>query len=270
MNKEIIQIISSLESIKRKTKNGGEYWKGRELMDILGYTRWENFKEVIGKARGACQSVGENIDNHFLDTTKMIETGKGARVEVSDCFLDRYACYLIAQNGNSLKPEIAAAQTYFAIQTRRQEMADTENRLLHQRVNLRERVTKAVKELNKVAKDAGVENFGAFQNAGYQGLYSMGLADIKKRKGIMPKEDLFDRAGRAELAANEFRLTQAEDKIKRDGIVNQGQAISTHKEVAKQVRETIRKLGGVMPEDLEPEASLKKLTKSNKKIAKKN
>lgn len=268
MNIEVFNIINKLESIKHLTKKGGNYWMARELMGVLGYTKWENFENVIVKAKESSESIGENISDHFLDTRKVIEAGNGAQLERNDYYLDRYACYLIAQNGDPTKVEIAAAQTYFAIQTRRQEIADADNQLLEQRIHLRKRVTKATKELNQVAKQAGVQKYALFHDAGYRGLYEMGLADIKKRKGLSPKEKLFDRAGRAELAANEFRLTQAEEKLKRDGIFNEKDAISTHRQVSAEVRATIRKIGGVMPEDLPPEPSLKRLTKRPRQVAK--
>lgn len=268
MTIKISTVINNLEFIKHTTKKGGEYWIGRELMSILGYVKWENFESVIEKAKESCASVGEEMLDHFLDARKVIEAGKGAKLERADYYLDRYACYLIAQNGDSAKIEIAAAQTYFAIQTRRQELSDVDNIQLEQRLHLRKRVTKAVKELNQSAKQAGVQNYALFHDAGYKGLYSMGLIDIKKRKNIPSKENLFDRAGRAELAANEFRLTQAEEKIKRDGVSGQKDASAIHHQVGKEVRATIRKIGGVMPEDLPPEKSLKQLTSKTKAIQK--
>lgn len=248
MSTDYSMIMKKLEAIKHLSAKGGEYWAARELMEILAYAKWENFLAVIERAKTACISVSEEISDHFLDIRKVIEAGKGAKHERTDYYLDRYACYLIAQNGDPSKPEIAAAQTYFAVQTRLQEKTQANERLLlEQRIHLRKRVTQAVKELNKTAKQVGVKNYAAFQNAGYMGLYEMGLADIKKRKKLSPKEDLFDRAGRAELAANEFRLTQAEEKIKRDSSVNEKQAITIHKEVGKEVRMAICKIGGVMP-----------------------
>lgn len=181
MRAEISVVMSNLETIKQLGKNGGEYWMARDLMPVLGYARWENFENALRKAKESCISIGEEMLDHFRDVTKAISSGKGAQLERADCYLDRYACYLIAQNGDPTKVEIAAAQTYFAVQTRRQEIADASKHNLEQRLHLRNRVTKAVKELNKVAKKAGVLNYAAFHNAGYQGLYTMGLADIKKR-----------------------------------------------------------------------------------------
>jgi DNA-damage-inducible protein D len=202
MAQEFIEIISELDKFKRVGPKGGEYWTGRELQEVLGYGTWENFERAIEKARIACNTYGEDQDDHFRGTTKMVEIGSGAQRPTKDFFLTRYACYLIAMNGDSSKPEIATAQTYFAVQTRRQEIRDSN--LLSKRVELRSRVSGAIKVLNSTAKQAGVQNYGLFHDAGYRGLYSMGLTDIKTRKGIGQKEDLFDRVGRAELAANEF------------------------------------------------------------------
>jgi DNA-damage-inducible protein D len=266
MENKISNLINKIDSIKHTRPNGGEYWMARELMEVLGYIKWENFWDVIEKSKKSCLSISENVLDHFLDTRKVIEAGKGAKLERIDYYLDRYACYLIAQNGDPTKTEIAAAQTYFAIQTRRQEIADAnEHQLLEQRLHLRKRVTKAVKELNKVAKQVGVQSYALFHNAGYQGLYSMGLTEIKKRKGISPKEQLYDRIGRVELAANQFRLTQTEEKLKRDGITNQADAVAMHKKVGAEVRATIHKIGGAMPENLPPEPSLKRLTSQKPK-----
>ncbi len=258
----ISTIIQKLDTIRHASSNGGHYWLGRELMPVLGYTEWRNFESVIKRGIQAYESVGEDKNDHFVGFNKMIEVGKSARRSQNDYYLTRYACYLIAQNGDPAKIEIAAAQTYFAIQTRLQEKAQTDNQTaLEQRIHLLHRVTKAVKELNQTAKQAGVQNYAAFQNAGYKGLYSMGLADIKKRKNIPDKENLFDRAGRAELAANEFRLTQAEEKIKRENISTEKEAAITHQQIGAAVRNVIQKIGGTMPEDLPTEASIKQLAK---------
>ncbi|MDQ3563211.1 MAG: DNA damage-inducible protein D [Pseudomonadota bacterium] len=231
---------------------------GRELQQVLGYGTWENFEKAIEKARMACVASGEDLDDHFRETTKMILIGKGGKRAAKDFFLSRYACYLVAMNGDPSKPEIATAQTYFAVQTRRQETQDAKL-LLDKRVELRNRLSGAVKVLNSAAREAGVQNYALFHDAGYRGLYSMGLANIKKRKGLGEREELFDRAGRTELAANEFRVTQAQQKIIRERIAGEQEARRTHREVGEKVRKTIQEIGGVMPEDLPPEPSLKKL-----------
>jgi DNA-damage-inducible protein D len=259
-------VIGRLDASKRLSQRGGEYWMARDIQPILGYATWENFQKVIEKARMGCESTGIDPDNHFRDITKMIEAGKGAMVQKGDYFLTRYACYLIAMNGDPTKPEIATAQTYFAVQARRQEIQDqlTDR---EKRLQLRERVKCANLSLASTAKRAGVQRYGIFQDAGYQGLYEMGLAEIKKKKGIGEKENLLDRAGRTELAANEFRITQTEEKLIRDGVNMERQAIDTHKHVGHEVRNVIEKLGGTMPENLPPEESIKKLATKRKQKA---
>lgn len=264
MEIEFDRTSRKLEEIKQISKNGGEYWRARDLQPALGYTSWENFEKVIQRSRTACESAGVSSDDQFHETMKMIEAGKGAMVPRKDYFLTRYACYLIAMNGDTDKEEIANAQSYFAVQTRRQEIYDAiegENK----RLQLRERVKSNNKKLNSAAKGAGVQKFAVFHAAGYQGLYNMGLLEIKKRKGIVAKDDLLDRAGRAELAANDFRITQTEEKLVRDRVNSEKQAISTHHEVGQEVRATIRKLGGIMPENLPPEPSIKSIEKKRKK-----
>lgn len=261
-------IINQLNEAKRTSPKGKEYWMARDLQAILGYTSWENFAGVIDKARMACESAGAETNHHFHDIVKEIDAGKGAKGQRRDCYLSRYASYLIAMNGRSDKPEIGAAQTYFAVQTRRQEIQDqltSEER----RLQLRDRVKSANKDLNSAAKEVGVQRYALFHNAGYIGLYDMGLADIKKKKGIGEKEDLLDRAGRAELAMNEFRITQTEVKLVRDKISNERDAMETHKTVGREVRATVRKLSGTMPEDLPAEPSIKKLANQKKKEARK-
>lgn len=180
----------------------------RDIQSILGYDRWENFESVIAKAKLACESAGFRVTYHFLDTKKVITAGKGAKLGRADCYLTRYACYLIAMNGDSGKPEISTAQSYFAAQTRRQELQDQAKRIA-----LRERVRKGNNVLAGTARNAGVQRFGLFTDAGYRGLYGMGLKDIKERKRIAQSEDLLDRAGHAELAANEFRIYPDSAKI---------------------------------------------------------
>lgn len=264
MNNELNTIINKLEETKKLTKNDGEYWMGRDIQEVLGYATWGKFENVISKAMMACESVGYDKNDHFLQTGKMVPIGSGAQIEKKDYFLTRYACYLIAMNGDSGKAEIGIAQTYFAVQTRKQELNSklTED---ERRIQLRGRVTNAIKKLNEVAKQIGVQKYGLFHDAGYKGLYDMGLAEIKSKKGLLPNEDLLDRAGRVELAANEFRITQTEEKLVRDKITGQHKATETHLEVGKEVRKTILKIGGITPENLQTEPSIKKLVKRNRK-----
>jgi DNA-damage-inducible protein D len=233
---------------------------GRDLQQILGYTDWRNFQAVIEKAKIAFDGSGVQSGYHFVGTNKVIEGGKGAKLERADCYLTRYACYLVAMNGESSKPEVATAQTYFAVQTRRQEVSDQEKRIA-----LRGRVRKGNKLFAGTARGAGVKRFALFNDAGYHGLYGMGLADIKLHKGIPQKDDLLDCAGRAELAANEFRVTQAQQKLEREGIRGEGPAIHAHRTVGREVREAIKRIGGTMPENLPTEEPIKKLIAAQKK-----
>ena len=262
----IVNINNNLDKFKKTTDQGAEYWTARSLQLILGYDKWDNFENVINKAMMACESAGINPNNHFLEIGKMIAIGKGGQRERGDYYLSRIACYLIAMNGDPSKPEIGIAQQYFAHKTRQQELQDQLPEK-ERRMMLRDRVKEANKSLGMAAKNAGVQGTGyaLFHNAGYMGLYGMGLANIKEKKKIPQKEDLLDRAGRTELAANEFRITQTEEKLRRDKIDNQNSAIKTHQEVGQQVRNTIKNLGGTMPEDLPTEESIKKLTNKQRK-----
>ena len=267
-------ILSSLnkdfESIKKIDKNGIEYWQARELMPILGYGKWEKAEEVIGRAARACINSGQAVDNHFHRTVKMVEIGSNTVREVRDYKLDRYACYLIAQNGDSKKNEIAMAQTYFAVQTRRQEvfeqLSDAEKRLF-----IRNEVSFSNKKLFKTARRAGVSKFGLFNDAGYKGLYGTSLAEVEQKKAIK-KGELLDKAGSTELAANLFRITQTDEKIKNDKIYGEEIASRTHFMVGGKVRQTIKDIGGILPEELPTEKHIRQIkreikqSKNNKKI----
>ncbi|PIP17850.1 MAG: DNA damage-inducible protein D [Parcubacteria group bacterium CG23_combo_of_CG06-09_8_20_14_all_35_9] len=252
------------ESIKKIDDNGIEYWEARELLPLLGYEKWEKAEEVIGRAARACMNSGQDVDNHFHQTGKMVKIGSNTVRKVRDYKLDRYACYLIAQNGDPKKQEIAIAQTYFAIQTRRQEifeqLPDTSKRLF-----IRSQVSDHNRKLFKTAKEAGVSQFGLFNNAGYQGLYGAPLADVEKKKGIK-KGELLDRAGSTELAANLFRITQTDEKIKKDKIQGDGATSQTHFMVGGKVRQTIKEIGGVLPEQLSPEKHIKEVKKEVKQL----
>ena len=258
MTDETRSITQRLDAVKRQTSTGIEYWHARDLIPIMGYDRWDRFKSVIERASAACDSAGQSPQNHFRRVANMVSIGSGARRERGDYQLSRYACYLIAMAGDTNKPEIGIAQTYFAVQTRRMEVQDqaVEDQ---RRVQLRARVRTGNKKLNEAAQQAGVQHYGLFHDAGYRGLYNLGLRDIKTRKGLKKGEDLLDRAGRTELAANEFRITQPEQKLVREGICGQRKAMETHHTVAAKVRDTIKEIGGTLPEDLPPEPPIEQI-----------
>jgi DNA-damage-inducible protein D len=254
------QVLKALENRKRAAPNGEDYWMARDIQEVLGYANWQNFEAVLKKAQVACDGAGIKSRYHFIETSKMIEAGKGAKIKRADCYLTRYACYLIAMNGDSTKAEIATAQAYFAVQTRRQELNDQDKRIA-----LRERVRKGNKLLAGTARGAGVKRLGLFTDAGYRGLYGMGLAEIKQRKQIPAKEDLLDCEGRVALAANEFRITQTQQKIERERIQGERPAIEAHRTVGAEVRSAIERIGGIMPENLPKEEPIKKLIAAQKK-----
>ena len=272
--KEIDNNNKSFEDIKHIDENGVEFWYARELMTILEYNKWENFEKVINKAKDACKNSGITVFEHFPDVRKTIQMPKGAEKTILDYKLTRYACYLIAQNGDSRKKVIALAQTYFAVQTRKQEISEIEYSMLtedEKRFYQRNLTRKGNYSLNQTAKKAGVKNFDKFHNAGYKGLYNGETADdIAKRKGLRYREDILDNMGSDELIANLFRISQTEQKLRKDNIQGEKEANSTHYEVGKKVRKAIADIGGTMPEDLPtPKKSLKQLEKENKKSIKK-
>ena len=254
------------EGIKKIDENGVEYWEARELLPLLGYEKWQNAEEVIARAARACMNSGQAVDNHFTKFSKMVKIGSNTAREVVNYKLDRYACYLIAQNGDPKKLEIALAQTYFAIQTRRQEifeqLPDTSKRLF-----IRNEVSDHNKKLFRTAKEAGVSQFGLFNDAGYQGLYGSTLLDVEKKKGIK-KGELLDRAGSTELAANLFRITQTDEKLKKDKIKDGRVATNTHFMVGGKVRQTIKDIGGELPENLPAEKHIMELKRELKHLGK--
>ena len=264
----------SFEDIKHIDENGVEFWYARELMTILEYNKWENFEKVINKAKDACENSGIAVIDHFPDVRKTIQMPKGAEKTILDYKLTRYACYLIAQNGDSRKKVIALAQTYFAVQTRKQEITEKEYSVLtedEKRFYQRNLTRKGNYSLNQTAKKAGVKNFDKFHNAGYKGLYNGETADdIAKRKGIRYREHILDNMGSDELIANLFRISQTEQKLRKDNIQGEKEANKTHYKIGKNIRDVIAKNGGTMPEELPtPKKSLKELEKENKKSLKK-
>ena len=259
------------DDIKHIDEFGNEYWLARELQSILQYAEWRRFKGVIDKAKIACESSGYKALDHFVGADKMVEIGSDTKRKVSDYKLSRYACYLIAQNGDSRKKVIALAQTYFAIQTRKMELTEREYSSLteeEKRFYQRNLTKKGNYSLNIAARNAGVKNFDKFHNAGYKGLYNGETADdIAKRKKLRYREDILDNMGSEELIANLFRISQTESKLKRDNVNSESKANQVHYTIGKNIREVIAKNGGTMPEDLRaPDKSLKKLEKENKKL----
>ena len=259
------------ESIKHVDEDGNEYWYARELQKVLEYTEWRKFVGVIKKAINSCKASNYVSSDHFVGTDKMINLGKGGQRKVSDYKLSRYACYLIAQNGDSRKKVIALAQTYFAIQTRKHELLEQEYNNLtddEKRFYQRDLTKKGNYSLNQTAKKAGVKNFDKFHNAGYKGLYNGETAnDIAKRKGLRYREDILDNMGSDELIANLFRISQTNQKLINDNVQGEGNANDVHYNVGKEVRNTIKRIGGTMPEDLPtPDKSLKELKKENKDL----
>ena len=264
----------SFENIKRIDETGIEFWYARELMPVLQYSNWQNFEKIINKAKISCKNSDISVLDHFIDVSKMVQIGSRAYREQIDYKLTRYACYLITQNGDSRKKVIALAQTYFAVQTRKQEISEKEYNMLtedEKRFFQRDLTRKGNYSLNQAAKNAGVKNFDKFHNSGYKGLYNGETADdIAKRKGLRYREDILDNMGSEELAANLFRITQAESRLKKDNIRSEKEANKTHYNIGKNIREVIAKNGGTMPEDLPtPKKSLKQLEKENKKSLKK-
>ena len=266
--KDIDKNSASFEEIKHIDENGIEFWYARELMPVLQYSNWQNFEKIIKKSKISCQNSDISVFEHFIDVNKLSKRANNAEVEINDYKLTRYACYLIAQNGDSRKRVIALAQTYFAVQTRKQEISENEYRLLtedEKRFYQRDLTRKGNYSLNQTAQKAGVKNFDKFHNSGYKGLYNGETADdIAKRKGLRYREDILDNMGSEELAANLFRITQTESRLKKDNIHTEIEANKTHYNIGKNIREVIAKNGGTMPEELPtPEKSLKQLEKEN-------
>ncbi len=268
----------TFESIRQIDEEGHELWLARQLAKVLEYSEYRHFQPVIERAKDACRNSGHPVDDHFEDILDMVEIGSGAKRQIADIRLSRYACYLIVQNGDPSKPVIANGQTYFAMQTRRQELHDNEAfaRLSEdeKRVAIRNELSEHNKHLAAAAKDAGVDtplDCAIFQDHGYKGLYGgRGAKDIHAAKGLKKSQKILDHMGSTELAANLFRATQTEEKLRRDEVRGKQKANQTHYEVGKKVRQTIDELGGTMPEALPvPQASIRQLESSRKKVGKK-
>lgn len=272
MNNEIESIVQHTETpfdrIKNIDANGKDFWSSRKLATVLGYAEYRNFKPVIRKAEQSCFNSGQDVKLHFVQTNDMVSIGNDVKRLVDDILLSRYACYLIAQNADPSKNIVSRAQTYFAIQTRRQEINDQEKENML-RLRLRDEIKRHNKSLVSTAKSAGVAtplDYAIFQNCGYMGLYN-GLTkqNIHKRKNLKKGQEILDHMGSTELAANFFRVTQTEDKIRRDKIFGKGKANDAHREVGQKVRKAISDIGGIMPENLPVAENIKKIASQKRK-----
>ncbi len=264
--------VSPFERIKRTNDAGVEFWSSRDFAEVLGYSDYRNFEGVVEKAKLACFNSSHRVEDHFVDVTEMIEIGKGGQRSVKTVLLSRYACYLAIQNADPKKGIVAQGQTYFAIQTRRQELQD-ERLEEDRRLLLREEMRRHNLQLADAAKGAGVIepiDYAIFQNHGYMGLYGgLKQEDIHSRKGLKKSQKILDHMGSTELAANLFRATQTEEKLRRERVKGKSEANKTHREVGAKVRQTIRELGGTMPEDLPAAESIKRIeTQKRKQIGK--
>jgi DNA-damage-inducible protein D len=248
------------ERIRRQDNDGSDFWSSRDLARILDYANYKNFEPVVAKAKVSCFQSGNQVGDHFLDIQEMVDIGSGAKREISTVFLSRYACYLLIQNADPNKEVVALGQTYFAIQTRRRELSD-ESSEDERRIMLREEMKQHNLNLAGAAKGAGVIepiHYAIFQNHGYEGLYGgLDQKGIHARKGLKKSQQILDHMGSTELAANLFRATQTEEKLRREGIRGRDAANRTHREVGAKVRQTIKELGGTMPEALPVEESIK-------------
>ncbi len=263
--------ITPFELIRRTNPAGNEFWSSRDFAKVLGYADYRNFQSVIESARTACFNSGQRVEDHFVEITDMIGIGKGALRPVQTVMMSRYACYLVIQNADPAKEIVAQGQTYFAVQTRRQELSDEETEE-QRRLAIRSELRTHNSQLADAAKDAGViepRDYAIFQNHGYMGLYGgLGAKDIHQRKGLKKNEQILDHMGSTELAANLFRATQAEEKLRREKITGKDKANRAHREVGAKVRQTIKELGGTMPENLPTAESIKKLESKARKTLK--
>ena len=260
---------SPFESIKQIDNDGNEYWFARDLQEVLEYSEWRNFSKIIEKAKNACETSGHRVQSEFVDTNKFVDVGANLQRSIQDIVLSRYACYLIAMNGDPRKEVIALAQTYFAVKTHEQEQLE-----LQKEDSLRLQIRQDIKEHNislaEAANQAGIKeprDYAIFQNEGYKGLYGgLGVKQIHARKGLKKSQKILDHMGSTELAANLFRATQTDEKLRREGVKGKPQANKVHHDVGAKVRQTIKELGGTMPEDLAtPTKSIQQIKKERQK-----
>ncbi len=262
----------TFESIKHVNEEGQEFWYARELQKVLEYSQWRRFSETIKRAETACHKSGADVRDHFAEIGKMVDIGSGTLRKIDDLMLSRYACYLIVMNGDPRKKVIAVGQTYFAVKTRQQELIDHYNELNEnqKRLAIRNEMAAHNKSLAEAACMAGVKkplDYAVFQNKGYQGLYGgLGVKEIHQRKGLKKSQKILDHMGSTELAANLFRATQTDEKLRREHIQGKDAANQTHFEVGKKIRQTIQELGGTMPENLPmPDRSIREIEREQKK-----
>ena len=256
----------TFESIKHVNEYGEEYWLARELQLVLEYAQWRRFSDAIERAKLACKNSGFAVEDHFADVGKMVDIGSGAERQIDDVMLSRYACYLIVMNGDPRKEVIAVGQSYFAVKARQQELIDNYEQMSEdqKRLAIRNEMIAHNKSLAEAAQMAGIADqreYAIFQNKGYQGLYGgLGAKEIHARKGLKKSQKILDHMGSTELAANLFRATQTDEKLRRENIQGKQAAYDTHYQVGKKVRQTIKELGGTMPENLPtPEKSVKQI-----------
>ena len=262
----------TFESIKHVNEYGEEYWLARELQLVLEYAQWRRFSDAIERAKLACKNSGFAVEDHFADIGKMVDIGSGAERQIDDVMLSRYACYLIVMNGDPRKEVISIGQSYFAVKTRQQELIDNYEQMSEdqKRLAIRNEMIAHNKSLAEAAQMAGIEDqreYAIFQNKGYQGLYGgLGAKEIHARKGLKKSQKILDHMGSTELAANLFRATQTDEKLRRENIQRKQVAYDTHYEVGKKVRQTIKELGGTMPEDLPtPQKSIAQIEREQEK-----
>lgn len=272
MNDLVKYSEETFESIKHVNEFGQEYWLARELQPILDYVQWRRFAEAIDRAKLACQNSGFSVDDHFADVGKMVDIGSGAERVIDDVMLSRYACYLIVMNGDPRKEVIAVGQSYFAVKTRQQELIDNYEELSEdqKRLAIRNEMIAHNKSLAEAAQMAGIidpKDYAIFQNKGYQGLYGgLSAKEIHERKGLKKSQKILDHMGSTELAANLFRATQTDEKLRRENIQGKQAANETHYQVGRKVRQTIKELGGTMPEDLPtPEKSIAQIEREQER-----
>ena len=260
---------SPFESIKQIDNDGNEYWFARDLQEVLEYSEWRNFSKIIEKAKNACETSGHRVQSEFVDTNKLVDVGANLQRSIQDIVLSRYACYLIAMNGDPRKEVIALAQTYFAVKTHEQEQLELQKEDIL-RLQIRQDIKEHNISLAEAANQAGIKeprDYAIFQNEGYKGLYGgLGVKQIHARKGLKKSQKILDHMGSTELAANLFRATQTDEKLRREGIKGKPQANKVHHDVGAKVRQTIKELGGTMPEDLDtPTKSIQQIKKERQK-----